>query len=753
MVTLHDDIARAIAQKDTERAVRLLFERGTPVLRLGRSKETDLWDFKSDTPDSTRDANTENGWAHVAADVLAFHNHRGGLLIFGIDDKTYKFVGATRALDSKRFNDRLRRYTGDLLWVDFHREHIQDDQRYLGVALIPPRGPVLARFKADAPLVGGRRLFVRNGSALRQGDSTHVLDVAGADQADHDLSVPSYGERYAVDRPYFRVLAPEYSHFLPRDALARDVGESLRGTRVAVTSLIGAGGMGKTALATWTANRCYDDAAFDFIVSTTAKDRELSGSGILGLKASLTSYEDLLDQILDVLGEPEGRADDLATTERNVRDLIGGTKGLLYVDNLETVDDSRLIGFLDNLPDAVTALVTSRRNSVRVASRPVEIPPLTDSEVVAYVELLAHESALSHLGGMRPAEALKFGRAWDGIPLALRWAAARTKSVPELLSQAEVPISQRMYGDQLLEFSFRRIFDRLSPAEKAVLEALSIIDLPLPAEALVAASGQTGVVALDAAAEMLDDGIVHRVFDSDRNDYCFTVLPITRAFTRADLRRRPGVSSATQRRLSNWYEASDVKSADERLVVREIRSGRNADDGPLVDLATGAVRRGDLDAAERLYAQALTRNPRSWRAAREAAEFWRHSRQDSVEALRLYEMAGANAPKQGADRALIFREWGILLRDSGVPDAAVRAEERLLIAFAENSTDAVTRHVLASCYDKRGAYRKVIELLEPVADTSDSKTRAKTLPYLLRAYEMTSELVKAAELRVSIARS
>jgi tetratricopeptide (TPR) repeat protein len=172
-----------------------------------------------------------------------------------------------------------------------------------------------------------------------------------------------------------------------------------------------------------------------------------------------------------------------------------------------------------------------------------------------------------------------------------------------------------------------------------------------------------------------------------------------------------------------------------------------------VDLATGAVRRGDLDAAERLYAQALTRNPRSWRAAREAAEFWRHSRQDSVEALRLYEMAGANAPKQGADRALIFREWGILLRDSGVPDAAVRAEERLLIAFAENSTDAVTRHVLASCYDKRGAYRKVIELLEPVADTSDSKTRAKTLPYLLRAYEMTSELVKAAELRVSIARS
>ena len=98
-----------------------------------------------------------------------------------------------------------------------------------------------------------------------------------------------------------------------------------------------------------------------------------------------------------------------------------------------------------------------------------------------------------------------------------------------------------------------------------------------------------------------------RVFDSDRNDYCFTLLPITRSFTERELRKTPGVATHLTRSLSDWFEARDVPREDERLVVRELRQGVSADDSSLVDLAAGAEKRGDFDGAERLYRQAIAR--------------------------------------------------------------------------------------------------------------------------------------------------
>ncbi|MFI7135856.1 RNA-binding domain-containing protein [Nonomuraea sp. NPDC050153] len=743
---MRDEIARAISEKDVRRALNYLFERGrTPVLRLGRKTETDLWDFKVDCPELGK--KNENAWAHIAADVLAFHNNRGGLILFGIEDTSFSYIGATRVLDSKKFNDQIRKYLGDQFWVEYYRDYISDDQRHLGIALIPPRGPVPVRFKAPAPSIDGKKLFERDGSAIREGDSTKKLDPIAADQFVRSVAVPTYDQKYAVDEPFYRILAPEYGSFLDRGKLGEVIEKSIRDPRVAVTSLIGVGGMGKTALATWAALRAYEEGSFSFIVSTTAKDRELSSVGILGLQATLTSYEDLLGQIADILGFSEIRELPIEEREREVRALLEDTPGLLYVDNLETVDDKRLIKFLDDLPLGIRALVTSRRNSVRTASRPIDIPPLRDKEIVDFIKLISKEPNHGYLRALKDFEAKLVGAAWDGIPLAIRWGTARSRSVTELLAQTDVQIGDRQHGEQLLEFSFRRIFDNLSQAERAVLETLSVLERPIPTEAVVAGTGLPDAQILDAIEDLVGDTIVFRVFDVDRNDYCFTTLPITRVFTRRDMAKRTNAARNAQRRLSNWFEATDILGSDERLLVRELRQGRTSDDTALIDLANAAEKRGDLDTAERLYKQALSRNPRSWRAARDAAEFYRHKRSDSLEALRLYRIAGANAPARGVERAKIFREWGILLRDSGDPDATKEAEEKLQVAHAENKQDAIARHALASMYNRRGAYRLVIDLLEPVRHTKNVKTRKASLPLLLKAYEKSNEMLKAAELK------
>ena len=131
------DLERAIKQRDLESVSALVFEEDAPAVRHGFRTESDLWDYKIECPGPRKDY--QSAWAKLAVDVLAFHNKRGGVLIFGVRDTDFVFVGCSTRLDSKLVNDQLRQFLGDRVWVEFHRHFIQADQRYLGLALIPPR--------------------------------------------------------------------------------------------------------------------------------------------------------------------------------------------------------------------------------------------------------------------------------------------------------------------------------------------------------------------------------------------------------------------------------------------------------------------------------------------------------------------------------------------------------------------------------------------------------------------------------------
>jgi tetratricopeptide (TPR) repeat protein len=254
----------------------------------------------------------------------------------------------------------------------------------------------------------------------------------------------------------------------------------------------------------------------------------------------------------------------------------------------------------------------------------------------------------------------------------------------------------------------------------------------------------------DALDDLFADSVVKRLFDPDRNDYCFTLFPITRAFVSAHMNKQHGLADEMRGRMADWFEARDVYDSAERLVVREVRQGKGGSESALIDLAQAAERRGDTSSAKALYDQALQRNASSWKAARAAAEFYRHKMHDLTAALRLYEKAAGNAPRRGFDRALIFREWGILLRDCGDPEATDKAISSFEIALAETPNDVVATHALAHMLTRKGRYSQVISLLEPLAAHSNRVTREKTLPLLLEAYEHCGEILKAADIRARI---
>jgi tetratricopeptide (TPR) repeat protein len=750
MITeMHPDIAKAIRQSNAPAISALMFDPKNWQLRSGYCTETEYWDYKITGP--SPGAGTAEEWAELAKDVLAFHNNKGGVIVFGVGNG-FKVVGYRNELDSKLLNDRLRRYIGDQVWLDYHRLNIKQDQTHIGMVIVPPRGPVILRFLRDSPCDGGKYLFRKGDSAIREGDSSKLLKDTQADAFEARSRAPEFGQFYAIDEPFFRILNPEYHDFIERVEPCRLIEKALQDPRTSVTQITGVGGAGKTALATWAVLRAYEKKQFGFIVSTTAKDRELTAHGIQSLSPKLTSFESLLNSVLDVLGFPELKSRTIDEKEKEVRELLHNSGGLLFVDNLETVDDARIIRLLDDLPVGVRALVTSRRDAVRVAVFPVQLEWLKEDEGRAFIRSLGHLPGLSFLLDLPDAECETIRKACDGLPLAIRWAVARAKNAAEAIKIADAITNSGKLGEELLEFSFRRVFDSLSKDERSLLQVLSLFQQPQPSEVLYVGSGISHLRMQDTISALIKDALIQRYFDEERNDYTYLLLPLTRTFVYNQVKGTGNLETDIRNRLKNYFDAQDVADAAERVIVRELRQGRSESESGLIDLAIAADRRGDTGTARELLEQALSRNPKNFKAAQLLAELHRHKFKSMTDALRLYEQAASCAPSTGKTRAKIFREWGMILRHSGQIDATDRAIEKFQEALVHAPRDEFTIFAMAQCLERKGMYARAIPLLESIAGTPYSDTKGKVWPLLHTCYERQGDIVAAAELRARMRR-
>jgi|GEM_PF-1517037 len=736
------DLHAAILKKDVFTIKLMMFEEDTISPKAGFKTEGRLWDYKGGCPGISRE--NDPAWARVAKNVLGFHNNRGGILIFGIDDNDYHFVGTNSYVDAKIFNDKIRKYLGDSIWVDFHREFIQSDQSFLGIAVVPPRGPLLARFTRSSPKdTAGKRIFEKGGTAIRRKDSTYILSKAGAEEEIRKSKVGLVTDVFAVNSEGYRVLNPEYTKFVHREELCKKVMDGLGNRKTSIVSLTGIGGTGKTALATWATLQAFDRGMFNYIVSITAKDRELTTSGIQALKPDLTSYESLLDAILEVL---ECNDSFSSTTEKEamVKSLLEDSNILLYVDNLETVDDNRIIEFLDEIPYGVKAIVTSRRSRVRVSVLPIEVEPFSDNEALEYVEDLSSTPGLYYLQELSEAERLRICNNCDNIPLAMLWATTRSGSKKELIRFSDSLETTQKRGEELLEFSYRRVYDAMNGIEKRILKTLSIFSAPIKCESIIIGAKISFDDFADNIDVLVDDVFVKRSFCANQNDYVYSILPTTKKFLLNDY---DGILSEAgiRKRLSDFFDAMDVIDPEERVATREFRRGGLGSENALIELGKNARENGDISEAEKFFEQALERTPSSWQAARELAELYRHDLRQLGRAYQYYQRAIQNCPEEERAYPILNREYGIILRESGETATIDQAIEHLRIALLHLPHDEIAACALGQIYSRKGMHNNVIGIVEKHAKSTNPKTLRFALPILYKAYKATNDILKTAK--------
>lgn len=251
-------------------------------------------------------------------------------------------------------------------------------------------------------------------------------------------------------------------------------------SRYWIISLLGVGGIGKTELAIKIANLLKEANFFNQIVWTTAKKSWLTSEGIISEPIdNFLSFDDVLNQIIFVLNL-DLKYTFLPTDEKEVfvRSTIKGFKYLIVIDNLETVEDYRIIKFIENLPAPSKALITSRlgkRSLSNITAQKLEgqkeirVGPLELPHAINLFKTLSKLSANYLLNSLQNKEVDEIVNRLGRIPLAIEWF---VKSVDRKPSIQEILNDLNSAEGDVLKFCFENLINELSPEAIDVLNTL-----------------------------------------------------------------------------------------------------------------------------------------------------------------------------------------------------------------------------------------------------------------------------------------
>ncbi len=351
-----------------------------------------------------------------------------------------------------------------------------------------------------------------------------LLQLTEAVSQQRLLSAPNQDLSNLPKLPRHNLPQPDYQRFVGRKEQLKRIRELLDPKhRAWVVTIDGIGGIGKSALALEIADsyrRHYDrlpaEERFEAIIWTTAKLTVLTGQGIITRSQSLRTLDDIYSTIAVVLQREDITRARPADQDEIVRQSLSQQRALLIVDNLETVDDERVMAFLRDVP-APTKVIVTTRHRLDVAY-PVRVVGMGEEEAL---QLIADQAHLKELT-LTTDQAKQLYARTGGVPLAMVWSVAQMGfgyGVETVLTRLGQP------NNDVAKFCFEAAVERIKtkPAYKLLL-ALSLFATDASREAL-------GFVA-DLPELDRDDGLVEleKLSLVNKEGDRFSLLPMTKGY-------------------------------------------------------------------------------------------------------------------------------------------------------------------------------------------------------------------------------
>lgn len=403
-----------------------------------------------------------------------------------------------------------------------------------------------------------------------------------------------HAELLARDRPVREGLLFEATRLIGRADDVVAIEAMIRTSRV--TSIVGAGGLGKTRLA-HLMGRLAEQPVVHFV--------ELAG---------VTSPDGVAVEVGDVLGVRESVAGRLTSAAARRTDLVGrivdqvgSAPALLILDNCEHLVEAvaDLVQVLVTRTPALRVLTTSRAPLGLAAERVYQLPQLSADDAV---ELFTERASAARPGArLDPGEVRDLVERLDGLPLAVELAAAKVRamSVAEISRRLENRFALLRGGGrdaperhQTLIAVIDWSWNLLDEEQRAALRRLSVFR---DGFSLGGAEAVIDGDALVPLSSLVDQSLVTVV--ETETGLRYRLLETVREFGQMQL-VDAGDDVETTRRLRDWGVAF-CDDATGRLfgpgqvaTMTEIRS----EEGNLVDLLRRCIRARDVEGTTVLMA-------------------------------------------------------------------------------------------------------------------------------------------------------
>ena len=351
-----------------------------------------------------------------------------------------------------------------------------------------------------------------------------------------------------------------------------------------LVTVVGPGGVGKTALAAEVTRRMADLAPDGVWIAALAEVED--GAGVL-------------PAVVRAVGAPTTHP-----LDASLAGYLSGREGLLVLDNTEHVSTSAcaVADQVLAVPGRIRIITTGRQPLGLAGEAVVPVEPLT----AAAAQQLLEERCRDAGGTIEPRQAELAARVCerlDRLPLAIEMAAARLRALS--LEDLEQHLDQRLRllgsgrdgRHETLERVVAWSHDLLDPDQRELFEQLSVFAGPFDLDAAAAVHGSDHTAG--PLADLVDRSLVQARNDAGRVRY--QLLETVRAFANERLDASPSRDATIDRFVEHHVAlaeqvAEGLRGPDERRWADTF--DRNT---PNLEVAHArALERGDIDAAVRI---------------------------------------------------------------------------------------------------------------------------------------------------------
>ncbi len=227
-----------------------------------------------------------------------------------------------------------------------------------------------------------------------------------------------------------------------------------------VISIVGEGGVGKTALALKVAYELLEDEkqTFDAIIWVTSKTSQITVNEIKEIKGAISNSLGVFQSISDQL---IGQSGSLNFDE--ITDYLATFRIALFIDNLETILDDNIRNFVGSLPPGSKIIITSRIG-LGAFEYPIKLRGITESHASQLLRTTARLRGVESLAKLDEKVLRAYVSRMHCNPSYIKWfvSSVQTGRAPEVVLQNSA---------MFLEFCMSNVYEFLTPNARQLTAA------------------------------------------------------------------------------------------------------------------------------------------------------------------------------------------------------------------------------------------------------------------------------------------